>query len=40
MVAIMGRYYGTLFKGHQCVTQGGPLPPNIFSIVVDAVIRH
>ena len=40
MVARVGNYYGTLFKGHRWVTQGDPLSPTIFNIVVDEVIRH
>ena len=28
------------FKGNQGVTQGDPLPPTIFNVVVDAVVRH
>ena len=33
-------YFGRPFKGYQGVTQGDPLPPTIFNLVVDAVIRH
>ena len=40
MVARAGRYYGTPFKGHQGFTQGVPLSPTIFNMVVDAVISH
>ena len=40
MVARVGRYYGTPFKGPQGVTQGGPLSPTIFNMVVDAVINN
>ena len=38
MVVRAGRYYGTPFKGDQGVTQGGPLSPTIFNMMVDAVI--
>ena len=40
MVARAGGYYGTGFKGARGVTQGDPLSPTIFNVVVDAVIRH
>ena len=40
MVARSGCYYGTPFKGHQGVTQGGTLSPTIFNMVVDALIYH
>ena len=33
-------YYGTAFVGERGVTQGDPLPPTIFNVVVDAVVRH
>ena len=36
----VGCYYITPFKVHQGVTQGGPLPPTIFNVVVDTVICH
>ena len=29
-----------MFKGHRGVTHGDPLSPNIFYMVVGAVIRH
>ena len=35
-----GGYYRELFKGDQGVTQGDPLSPTIFNVVVDVVIRH
>ena len=40
MVARVGHYYVTPFKGHQGVAQGDPLPPppTIFKTVVDAMI--
>ena len=40
MVARAGGYYGEYFKGDQGVTQGDPLSPTIFNVVVDAVVRH
>ena len=38
MVARAGGYYGTSFKGAMVVTQGDPLSPTIFNVVVDAVV--
>ena len=40
MVARAGGYYGTAFKGERGVTQGNPLPPNIFNVMVDVVVCH
>ena len=40
MVARVGRYCGTLFKGHRGVTQCDPLSPTIFDMVFDVVIHH
>ena len=40
MVEKQGVYYGPPFKGYRMVTQGDPLSPTIFDMVVDAVIRH
>ena len=40
MAARAGRYYGAAFKGARGVTQGDPLSPTIFNVVVDAVVRH
>ena len=40
MVARAGQYYGTEFKGERGVTQGDPLSPTIFNVVVDAVVRQ
>ena len=40
MVAKAGRYFGRLSKGYQGVTQGEPLSPIIFNVVVDVVILH
>ena len=39
-VAREGGYYGTIFKGARGVTQGDPLSPTIFNMVVDAVVKH
>ena len=40
MVTRAGSYYGKGFKGGRGVTQGDPLSPTIFNVVVDAVVRH
>ena len=40
MVAKTGKYFRHPFRWYQCVTQGDPLYPTIFNMVVDAVIRH
>ena len=40
MVARACAYYGKGFKGGRGVTQGDPLSPTIFNMVVDAVVRH
>ena len=40
MVARAGGYYGDAFKGARGVTQGDPLSPTIFNVVVDVVVRH
>ena len=40
MVARAGGYYGTAFQVACGVTQGDPLSPTIFNVVVDAVVRH
>ena len=40
LVARAGGYYGTRFKGERGVTQGNPLSPTIFNVVVDAVVCH
>ena len=40
MVAQAGSYYGKGFKGERGVTQGDPISPTIFNVVVDAVVRH
>ena len=40
MVARSGGYYSAAFTGYQGVTQGGPLSPTIFNVVVDVVLNH
>ena len=40
MIARAGRYYGEAFKGARGFTQGDPLSPTIFNVVMDAVVRH
>ena len=40
MLARAGGYYGRAFKGEFLVTQGNPLSPIIFNVVLDAVVRH
>ena len=40
MVVRAGGYYGTAFGGERGVTQGNPLSPTIFNVVVDAVVRY
>ena len=40
MVARAGGYYGEAFKGARGVTQGDPLSPTIFNVVMDAVVRN
>ena len=40
MVARAGGYYGSVFQGFRGVTQGNPLSPTIFNVVVDAVESH
>ena len=40
MVVRAEGYYGTGFKGARGVTQGDPLSPTIFNVVVDVVVRH
>ena len=38
MMAKAGGYFVRPFKGYQGVTQGNPLSPKIFNVVVDAFI--
>ena len=40
IVASERGYYGKEFKGARGVTQGYPLSPTIFKVVVDAVVRQ
>ena len=40
MVARAVGYLGTGFKGARAVTQGNPLSPTIFNVVVGAVVCH
>ena len=40
MVARSGGYYGPASKNYRGVTQGYPMSPTIFNVVVDAIIRH
>ena len=40
IVAKVGGYYGAAFRGVWGVTQGDPLSPTIFNVVVDLVVRH
>ena len=40
MVDRSGGYFRRPFKGYRGMTQGEPLPPTIFNVVMDYVIRH
>ena len=40
MVCRAGGYYGEPFKAERGTTQGGPVSPRIFNIMVDAVVRE
>ena len=40
MVARAGGYYRAALQGAHGVTQGDPLSPTIFNVVVDAVVRN
>ena len=35
-----GGYYRVSFSGERSMTQGYPLLPTIFNVLVDAVVRH
>ena len=39
MAAETGGHYSPIFQRHRVVTQGNPLLPTIFNVVVDAVIK-
>ena len=40
MVERAGGYYGAAFMGYRGMTQGNPLSPIIFNVVVYEVVRH
>ena len=40
MVCHASGYYGKPFKAEQGATQGGPVSPRIFNIMVDAVVQE
>ena len=40
MVARVGGHYGEPFCRERGITQGDPLSPTIFNVVVDVVVRH
>ena len=40
MVERASRYYGDTFNGFRGVTQGDPLSPKLFNIMLDVVIVH
>ena len=40
MACRAGGFYGGPFKAYRGVTQGGPLSPRIFNLMVDAVVRE
>ena len=40
MVAQEGVYYGVPFRGEIGVTQGDPMSPTIFNVVLNAVVCH
>ena len=40
MVVRVGSYYKVPFRGETGMTQGDPLSPTIFNVVVDTVVLH
>ena len=40
MVTRAGGYYRAPFRGELGVTQGDPLLPTIYNVVLDAVVHH
>ena len=40
MIARAGGYYEPPLKGYHGITQGYPISPTIFNVVVDTIIRH
>ena len=40
MVARVGGHYGETFCRERGITQGDPLSPTIFNLVVDVIVRH
>ena len=40
MVVRVGGYFGDPLKGQHGMTQGDPLLPTMFNVVVDVVLRH
>ena len=40
MVDCAGGYYREAFQGLRGVTQGDPLYPTVFNVVLDVVVRH
>ena len=40
LVCRAGGCYGTPFRSHRGVTQGGPFSPRIFNVMVDAIVRE
>ena len=40
MASKAGGQYGPVFQSHRRVTQGVPLSPIIFNVIIDTVIRH
>ena len=40
MTVKAGGYYGSVFQGSRGVTQGDPISPTIFNVVMDVVVIH